>query len=68
MRVLFSLGKEHADTFGEWAKERVGVNPINLFKEVYGEFTNVESAAKFVGLLLVSRNAGMIAHVIRLLS
>jgi hypothetical protein len=48
MRVLFSLGKEHADTFGEWAEQRVGVNPVNLFREVYGEFTKVESAAKFV--------------------
>jgi hypothetical protein len=48
MRVLLSLGKEHADAFGEWAEERIGVDPVQLFKEVYGEFARANEAAKFV--------------------
>lgn len=35
MRVLLSLGKEYSDRFGEWAEERIGVNPVGLFKDVY---------------------------------
>lgn len=30
--IMVSLGKEYSDTFGEWAKERIGVNPVKLFK------------------------------------
>ena len=35
MRVLLLLGKEYSDRFGEWAAERIGVNPVELFKDVY---------------------------------
>jgi DNA helicase HerA-like ATPase len=41
MRVMLSLGKDHADTFGEWAKERIGVNPVRLFKEVSPRLTKL---------------------------
>lgn len=44
MKVLLSLGKEHADQFGEWAKNRIGVNPVKLFKEVYGELSTADDA------------------------
>jgi len=47
MGVLLSLGKEHADTFGEWAKGRIGVDPVRLFKEVYG-VAQSDDSAKFV--------------------
>jgi Cdc6-like AAA superfamily ATPase len=30
--IMVSLGKEYADSFGEWAKERVGVDPVELFR------------------------------------
>lgn len=48
MRVLLSLGKEHSDAFGEWAKQRIGVDPVHLFKEVYGEFSKADQSSKFV--------------------
>jgi len=35
MRVLLSLGKEYSDRFGEWAQNRIGVNPVGLFKDAY---------------------------------
>ncbi len=35
MRVLLSLGKEYSDRFGEWAEQRIGINPVGLFKDVY---------------------------------
>lgn len=35
MRVLLSLGREYSDRFGKWAEERVGVNPVELFKDVH---------------------------------
>ncbi len=35
MRVLLSLGKEYSDRFGQWAEDRIGVNPVGLFKDVY---------------------------------
>jgi len=35
MRVLLSLGKEYADKFGKWAEERVGVNVVDLFKDIH---------------------------------
>lgn len=46
MRVMLSLGKGVSDTFGEWAKDRIGVDPVRLFKDVYGEFTKPDEAAK----------------------
>jgi KAP family P-loop domain len=35
MQVLLSLGREYSDEFGKWAKERVGVDPVKLFKDVH---------------------------------
>jgi hypothetical protein len=48
MRVLLSLGREYSDAFGEWAKGRTGVDPVHLFKQVYGEVAKLESEDKFV--------------------
>lgn len=34
-RVLLSLGKEYSDRFGQWAEQRIGINPVSLFKDVH---------------------------------
>jgi hypothetical protein len=45
MRVLASLGKEYSDKLGEWAEQRIGVNPVQLFKDVT---TTVSNATELV--------------------
>ncbi|HEV2133071.1 MAG TPA: P-loop NTPase fold protein [Terracidiphilus sp.] len=48
MRVLLCLGKEYSDTFGEWAKQRIGVNPVKLFEQVYGELDHLDKGSVYV--------------------
>lgn len=48
MRVLLCLGKEYSDTFGEWAKQRIGVNPVKLFEQVYGELDHLDQGSVYV--------------------
>ncbi|HUE13982.1 MAG TPA: P-loop NTPase fold protein [Planctomycetaceae bacterium] len=33
-RVLFALGSKYADTLGEWAKHFLGLNPIDVFRDL----------------------------------
>jgi len=48
VRVLLSLGKEYSDKFGEWPEERVGVNPVKLFRDVSRLESAVTEATKTV--------------------
>jgi hypothetical protein len=34
-RVLLALGKKYSDSVGEWAADKVGINPVELFKDLY---------------------------------
>src|SRR5271165_805944 len=34
-RVLLALGKKYSDQVGDWAQEKIGVNPVELFKDLY---------------------------------
>jgi DNA polymerase III delta prime subunit len=34
-RVLLALGKKYSDQVGEWAQTKIGVNPVELFKDLY---------------------------------
>ena len=42
-RVILALGKKYSDQIGEWAKTKIGINPIELFKDVYEMSTTVQS-------------------------
>ena len=42
-RVILALGKKYSDQIGEWAKTKIGVNPVELFKDVYEMSTTVQS-------------------------
>src|SRR5262249_41308920 len=60
MRVLLSLGKEYADRFGEWAEDRVGLNPVGLFKDVYKLKTIVDERKDVVRPDLVEAYYGQV--------
>jgi hypothetical protein len=34
-RVILALGKKYSDQIGDWAKTKIGVNPVELFKDLY---------------------------------
>ncbi len=34
-RVVLALGKKYSDQVGEWAQKKIGVNPTELFKDLY---------------------------------
>jgi hypothetical protein len=34
-RVVLALGKKYSDQVGEWAQTKIGVNPVELFKDLY---------------------------------
>jgi hypothetical protein len=34
-RVILALGKKYGDQIGEWAQTKIGVNPVELFKDLY---------------------------------
>jgi hypothetical protein len=34
-RVLLALGKKYSDQVGDWAQKKIGVNPVELFKDLY---------------------------------
>lgn len=34
-RVILALGKKYSDQIGDWAKTKIGVNPVELFKDIY---------------------------------
>ena len=42
-RVILALGKKYSDQIGEWAKTKIGVNPVELFKDVYEMSSTVQS-------------------------
>lgn len=43
LRVLLALGKKYADQVGDWAKSKIGINPTELFKNVYEVARKVQS-------------------------
>jgi hypothetical protein len=45
-RVLLALGKKYSDQIGDWAKEKIGVNPVELFKDLYDLPKTVEEDAR----------------------
>lgn len=48
-RVILALGKKYGDQIGEWAKTKIGVNPVDLFKDIYEVSASTQAA---VGKLL----------------
>jgi KAP family P-loop domain len=44
-RVLLALGKKYSDQVGEWAQKKIGVNPIELFKDLYDLPDNIDRAS-----------------------
>ena len=44
-RVLLFLGKKYSDNFGAWVHERIGINPVALFKDAYQLSTDMSNAA-----------------------
>jgi hypothetical protein len=34
-RVILALGKKYSDQIGDWAKTKIGVNPVELFRDLY---------------------------------
>jgi hypothetical protein len=46
--IMVSLGKEYADTLGEWAKDRIGVNPTSLFKSASQIYTTIHEGIEAV--------------------
>jgi Cdc6-like AAA superfamily ATPase len=41
-RVLLALGKKYSDQVGDWAQKKIGVNPVELFKDLYDLSESVE--------------------------
>ena len=35
MRILLALGKKYSDQIGDWAQTKIGINPSELFKDVF---------------------------------
>jgi KAP family P-loop domain len=48
-RVILALGKKYGDQIGAWAKTKIGVDPVELFKDLYDVSGGVQTA---VGRLL----------------
>lgn len=48
-RVILALGKKYGDQIGDWAKTKMGVNPVELFKDIYKVSAGAQAA---VGKLL----------------
>jgi KAP family P-loop domain len=44
-RVLLALGKKYSDQVGDWAATKIGVNPVDLFKDIYAAPEDVERNA-----------------------
>jgi hypothetical protein len=44
-RVLLALGKKYSDQVGDWAQRKIGVNPVELFKDLYDLPEMVEKSA-----------------------
>jgi hypothetical protein len=44
-RVLLALGKKYSDQVGEWARDKIGVNPVELFKDLYDAPETIERNA-----------------------
>lgn len=36
VKVLLALGEKYSGQVGEWAKQKIGINPTELFKDLYG--------------------------------
>jgi len=34
-RILLALGKKYSDQVGDWAQDKIGINPVELFKDLY---------------------------------
>ena len=43
-RVILALGKKYSDQIGEWAQTKIGVNPVDLFKDLYNLPDTVQKA------------------------
>jgi len=43
-RVLLALGKKYSDQVGDWAEKKIGINPVELFKDLYHLPETIESA------------------------
>jgi hypothetical protein len=41
-RVILTLGKKYGDQIGEWAQSKIGVNPVDLFRDLYDISTTVQ--------------------------
>ncbi|MGO9648823.1 MAG: P-loop NTPase fold protein [Terriglobales bacterium] len=44
-RVLLALGKKYSDQVGDWAEKKIGVNPVELFRDLYDVPATVERNA-----------------------
>lgn len=44
-RVLLALGKKYSDQVGEWAQDKIGINPTELFKDLYSLPSNIKENA-----------------------
>jgi len=47
-RVLLFLGKKYSDKFGAWVQDKVGIDPVSLFKDAYQLPEQIENAASDV--------------------
>jgi hypothetical protein len=43
-RVLLALGKKYSDQIGEWAEKKMGVNPVELFKDIYDVASTIKGS------------------------
>lgn len=43
VKVLLALGEKYSGQVGEWAKKKIGINPTELFKDVYGLVKKAET-------------------------
>lgn len=42
-RVLLALGKKYSDQVGGWAQTKIGINPVELFKDLYITSKSIDS-------------------------
>jgi hypothetical protein len=47
-RVLLFLGKKYSDKFGAWVEDKVGIDPVSLFKDAYQLPEQIDKAASDV--------------------
>lgn len=47
-RVLLFLGKKYSDKFGAWVEEKIGIDPVALFKDAYELKGEIDKAASDV--------------------